>query len=68
MALEPKTGRIEVDFNADAFRLTLLLSKEQAGALNLQPGKKEPWFSEPEIFSGVRLGIRIKPSKYDLEF
>ena len=40
MALEPKTGRIEVDLNADAFGLTLLLSKEQAGALNLQPGKK----------------------------
>ncbi|WP_020588492.1 ABC transporter ATP-binding protein [Desulfobacter curvatus] len=40
MALEPKTGRIEVDFDANAFRLTLLLSKEQAGALNLQPGEK----------------------------
>lgn len=40
MALEPKTGRIEVGFNADAFRLTLLLSKKQVGALNLQPGKK----------------------------
>lgn len=40
MALEPKTGRIEVEFNGEAFGFTLLLSKEQAGALNLQPGKK----------------------------
>jgi tungstate transport system ATP-binding protein len=40
MALEPKTGHIEVDFDADTFRLTLLVSPKQAGALNLQPGKK----------------------------
>jgi len=40
MALEPKTDRIEVDFNTDTFRLTLLLSKEQVSRLNLQPGKK----------------------------
>ena len=40
MALEPKTGRIEVDFNTDTFGVTLLLSKEQTGALDLQPGKK----------------------------
>nr|WP_319491990.1 ATP-binding cassette domain-containing protein [uncultured Desulfobacter sp.] len=40
MALEPKTGHIEVDFDADAFRLTLLLPKEEAGTLNLQPGKQ----------------------------
>ena len=40
MALEPKTDRIEVDVNTKTFGLTLLLSKEQAGALDLQPGKK----------------------------
>nr|WP_320192165.1 ATP-binding cassette domain-containing protein [uncultured Desulfobacter sp.] len=40
MALEPKTGRIEVDVDANTFRLTLLLSKNQTGALNLQPGEK----------------------------
>jgi len=51
MALEPKTDRIEVDFDADTFRLTLLLSKEQAGTLNLQPGKKSTLvFSTQDIF------------------
>ncbi|NDY74384.1 tungsten ABC transporter ATP-binding protein [Desulfobacter hydrogenophilus] len=51
MALEPKTGRIEVDFDADTFRLTLLLSEEQAGALNLQPGKKRSLiFKTRDIF------------------
>jgi len=51
MALEPKTGDIEVDFDADTFRLTLLLSKEQAGALNMQPGKKSTLvFRTQDIF------------------
>lgn len=51
MALEPKTGCIEVNVDANAFRLTLLLSKEQAGALNLQPGKKRTLvFSTRDIF------------------
>lgn len=51
MALEPKTGHIEVDFDADTFRLTLLLPKEEAGTLNLQPGKKSVLaFSTRDIF------------------
>ncbi|MCG8550496.1 MAG: ATP-binding cassette domain-containing protein [Desulfobacterales bacterium] len=51
MALEPKTGGIEIDVDTNAFRLTLLLSKEQAGALNLQPGKKTTMvFSTRDIF------------------
>ena len=51
MALEPKTGHIEVDFDADTFRLTLLLPQEKAGTLNLQPGKKRVLaFSTRDIF------------------
>jgi len=51
MALEPKTGQIEVDFDAETFRLTLLLPTEQAGTLNLQPGKKRfLTFSTRNIF------------------
>lgn len=51
MALEPKTGYIEVDVDVNAFRLTLLLSKEQTGALTLQPGEKRTLvFSKRDIF------------------
>jgi hypothetical protein len=51
MALEPKTGRIEVDFNTDTFEVTLLLSKEQADTLNLQPGEKRTLiFRKQDVF------------------
>lgn len=52
-ALDPKTGRIEVKFDAKVFRLSLMVSKEQAGALHTcNRGKSAPWFSKPGIFSG----------------
>nr|WP_319393575.1 ATP-binding cassette domain-containing protein [uncultured Desulfobacter sp.] len=51
MALEPKTGHIEVDFDAETFRLTLLLPQEQVGSLNLRPGEKRVLtFSTRDIF------------------